>query len=200
MPTAVQTLEDIGEVHAKIRRLRDRRLVTAREGKQPSAARDRLYAKAKQLVRDLLKEIHLNNGRIEALVDEIYGINRRLVGLEGRLLRQAEKRKVERENFLEHYLGKEIEAKWTRRVARLKGSGWNEFAKKDAKEISEIRGEIDEIATLTGIDIGEFKQIVQMVQKGEREAGPRQEGDGRGQPAPGHHDRQEVHQPRPAVP
>ncbi len=170
MPTVMRTLEDIGEVHAKIRRLRDQRLVTAREGKQPSPARDKRYAEAKRLVRDLMQEVHLNNARIEALVDELYGLNRRLIGLEGRLLRLAEKRKVERENFLEHYLGKEIEAHWLRRVGRLKGRGWSDFAKKDAKEITEIRGEINDIATLTGVDVGEYKQIVQKVQKGEREA------------------------------
>ena len=171
LPTVLQSLDDIGDVHAKIRRLRDQRLVTAREGKLPSPARDKRYAEAKSLVRDLMKEIHFNNGRIEALVDELYGLNRRLVGLEGGLLRLAEKRKVPRESFLEHYLGKEIEAKWSRRVVRLKGKGWNEFVKKDADEIAQIRAEIDEVATMVGVDIGEYKQIVRKVQKGEREAG-----------------------------
>ena len=171
LPTVLQTLGDIGDVHAKIRRLRDQRLVTAREGKVPSPARDKRYAEAKHLVRDLMKEVHLNNGRIEALVDELYGVSRRLVGLEGRLLRQAEKRKVSRESFLDHYLGKEIEAKWSRRVVRLKGKGWSDFVRKDADEIAEVRAEIDEVATMVGADIGEYKQIVQKVQKGEREAG-----------------------------
>ncbi len=171
LPTVLQTLDDIGDVHAKIRRLRDQRLVTAREGKLPSPARDKRYAEAKHLVRDLMKEIHFNNGRIEALVDELYGVNRRLVGLEGRLLRQAEKRKVPRESFLDHYLGKEIEAKWSRRVVRLKGRGWSDFVRKDGAEIAEVRAEIDEVATMVGVDIGEYKQIVQKVQKGEREAG-----------------------------
>ena len=171
LPTVLQTLGDIGDVHAKIRRLRDQRLVTAREGKVPSPARDKRYAEAKHLVRDLMKEVHLNNGRIEALVDELYGVSRRLVGLEGRLLRQAEKRKVSRESFLDHYLGKEIEAKWSRRVVRLKGKGWSDFVRKDADKIAEVRAEIDEVATMVGADIGEYKQIVQKVQKGEREAG-----------------------------
>ena len=171
LPVVLQTLDDIGAVHAKIRRLRDQRLVTAREGKVPSPARDKRYAEAKLLVRDLMKEVHLNNGRIEALVDELYGVSRRLVGLEGRLLRQAEKRKVPRESFLEHYLGKELEAKWSRRVVRLKGKGWSDFVRQDAAEIAEVRAEIDEVATMVGADIGEYKQIVQRVQKGEREAG-----------------------------
>ena len=171
LPIVLQTLDDIGDVHAKIRRLRDQRLVTAREGKVPSPARDKRYAEAKLLVRDLMKEVHFNNGRIEALVDELYGVSRRLVGLEGRLLRQAEKRSVSRESFLEHYLGKEIEAKWSRRVVRLKGKGWSDFVRKDAAEIAEVRAEIDKVATMVGANIGEYKQIVQKVQKGEREAG-----------------------------
>jgi RNA polymerase primary sigma factor len=115
-------------------------------------------------------EVRLNNARIAQLVNEVYDLNRELVGLEGRLLRLAEKHRVPRESFVKHWVGRELEPQWLRRVRRLKEKGWAEFAKKDAGDIRELRDEVIEIATDVGLDVQEFKRIVAVVQKGERRA------------------------------
>ena len=117
-----------------------------------------------------MEEVHLNNNRIEALMDQLYGLNRRLRGLEGRLLRLAESYKVSREGFLKYYLGRELDARWLSRVGRLKEKGWAEFVKHEAPQIDEIRREIAEVSRTVALDIGELRRIVETVQRGEREA------------------------------
>ena len=112
----------------------------------------------------------MNNNRIEALVDQLYTINKRLVGLETRLWRLADKTGVTREDFLKQYQGNEYETNWSRRVGRLTGKGWKDFVKDNRNEIRDVRREIQELANETGLDISEFRRIVRTVQKGEREA------------------------------
>jgi RNA polymerase primary sigma factor len=126
----------------------------------------------KQLKDDLIadvKSLSLNNQRIEALVEQLYSINKRLVQNEGRLLRLAESYGVAREEFLKEYHGCELDPNWVDRVSGLSARGWREFAKELAM-IDELRSEIQELSTETGISIGEFRRIVNQVQKGEREA------------------------------
>ena len=171
LPGVLETTAAIERAYAKLRRLRNDRAVTFARGETPSPARNKRFTAAKQELHRLLHNIQLNNGRIEALVDELYGINRRLIGLEGSLLRLAEKHKVPRESFLEQYHGCECDPDWLERLAALPDRRWQAFATKAAEEAAQIRVEIAAMATEVGIDISEFKRIVQKVQNGERAAG-----------------------------
>jgi RNA polymerase primary sigma factor len=117
-----------------------------------------------------VKSLRLNQKRIEALVEQLYDINKRLVGYEGCLMRLAEGHHVAREDFLKHYRGWELDPFWLNRVSKFSAKGWKNFVANDKGRIKEMRGEIQALAVETGLEIREFRKIVQMVQKGEREA------------------------------
>ena len=116
-----------------------------------------------------LKTLKLNNNRIEALVDQLYAINRRLMGLEGRLLRLADGYGISRAEFLKAYFGAELDPQWSEKVKAL-GVRWTKFAENDASSIGDIRQEVAALATETGVPIDDYRRIVHTVQKGEREA------------------------------
>ena len=117
-----------------------------------------------------MKSLRLNQARIDSLVEQLYDINKRLVGYEGRLMRLAESHGVPREDFLRNYQGSELDPRWLNRVSKLSAKGWKNFVAKDKDRIKQFRGEIQALAGETGLEIGEFRKIVHMVQKGEREA------------------------------
>jgi RNA polymerase primary sigma factor len=104
------------------------------------------------------------------LVEQLYDINKRLVGYEGQLMRLAESRGVSREDLLKNYLGSELDPLWLNRVSKLMAKGWKNFVARDKDRIEELRAQIHRLATETGLEIGEFRKIAHMVQKGEREA------------------------------
>ncbi len=171
MPKVLETFKKVSRAYNRIRKLHEERLAAALAGEETTPAQDKKYARARDSIVRLLEDVHLNNARIEALVEELYAVNRQLVRREGQLLRLAEKHKVKRESFLEHYQGHELEPNWLERVGKLPERGWKTFAAREAEAVNRIRGEIAEIATEVGLDVGEFKRIVKTVQKGEREAG-----------------------------
>ena len=117
-----------------------------------------------------MKSLRLNQARIDSLVEQLYDINKRLVGYEGRLMRLAESHGVAREDFLRQYQGSELDPRWLNRVSKLSAKGWKNLVAKDKDKIKEHRHEIHALAGETGLEIDEFRKIVQMVQKGEREA------------------------------
>jgi RNA polymerase primary sigma factor len=117
-----------------------------------------------------MKGVHFNNNRIEELVDQLYGYNKRLINLEGKLLRMAEKRGVDRQAFLDHYYGRELDPRWVSRVKRLTGKGWSDFAERNGEQIKVIRKDIAQVSTDSEMPIIEFRRIVRTVQSGEKEA------------------------------
>ena len=127
------------------------------------------YDQIQAKIIDELKSLHLNNARIEALVDQLYAINKRLIGLEGKLMRLADGNGVPRHEFLATYLGSELNPEW---LEDMKGSSeaWDRFIGRESITIDKIRTEIAEQAQETGVPVDEFRRIVQTVQKGEREA------------------------------
>ena len=169
-PGVIATFEKIAKVYKRFKKVQDLRVEAALKHQELTAAQEKRYLKLHEELIALVTAVHLNNNRIEALVDQLYGINRRLIGLEGRLLRLAESRRVSRLDFLKHYQGHETDPRWVSRVRRLKGKGWSEFATKERDEIKTIRGGIATVASETGLPIPEYKRIVATVQKGEREA------------------------------
>ncbi|WP_417309976.1 RNA polymerase sigma factor RpoD [Devosia sp.] len=170
-PQVVTTFDRIADLYGKMRKLQDRQTesrIAGNDGASP-ADQKKLDALRAEVITDV-KSLSLNSSRIESLVEQLYDINKRLVRLEGRLLRLAESYGVKREEFLKAYYGSELDPSWVEKVAELGGKGWSEFAKRDADTANEIRGDIQTLASETGLDIGEYRRIVHKVQKGEREA------------------------------
>ncbi len=170
-PQVVETFDRIASAYGKMRKLQDQHTEDRLAGAAPATASDlkKLGDWRSEVITDV-KSLSLNTSRIESLVEQLYDINKRLVRLEGRLLRLAESYGVKREAFLEAYYGSELDHNWVDTVAALPGKGWGEFAKREADTANEIRNDIQTLATETGLDIAEYRRIVHKVQKGEREA------------------------------
>ncbi len=169
-PRVLETFDSVADAYKKLRRLQDQNVENKLKNESLTPAQERKYKSLKKDIVANVKSLSLNQNRIDALVEQLYDINRRLIGLETRLLRGAETYGVSREDFLKHYHGAELDPKWVLRVSKLGGRGWKEFVAKSKEEIHELRGEIHALATETGLEIQEFRKIVHMVQKGEREA------------------------------
>ncbi|HVX79988.1 MAG TPA: RNA polymerase sigma factor RpoD [Devosiaceae bacterium] len=171
-PQVVETFDRIADAYGRMRALQDKHAAGRAEAnaKAPSAGdMKKLEALRAEVITDV-KSLSLNQSRIESLVEQLYDINKRLVRLEGRLLRLAESYGIKREDFLEAYFGSELDTRWDKAVAARPGKGWAEFVKREHDTINELRGEIQTLASETGLDIAEYRRIVQKVQKGEREA------------------------------
>ena len=135
-----------------------------------SLAQERKYGRLKNEIIGEVKSLRLNRASIDALVEQLHDINKRLVGFEGRLIRLAEGHGVVRDDFLKHYLGSELDPLWLNRVSKLTAKGWKNFVARDKDRIKELRGQIHTLATEIGLEIDEFRKIIRMVQQGEREA------------------------------
>jgi RNA polymerase primary sigma factor len=168
-PKVVGIFDEIANNYAKLSKLQDVNL----DGKANSSLTPSQERRLEGLKNDTIKAVkslQLNNNRIEALVEQLYTINRNLISMESRLLRLAESYGVDRVEFLKIHQGAELDANWVRRVANLSTAGWKPFIAEEKDAVKDIRGQIQELATQAGLDIGEFRRIVNKVQKGEREA------------------------------
>ncbi|MER9546362.1 RNA polymerase sigma factor RpoD [Mesorhizobium sp. M0437] len=170
-PQVMETLDVIADTYKKLRKLQDQQVenrLAAAGTLSPS--QDRRLKELKDQLIKAVKSLSLNTARIEALVEQLYDINKRLVQNEGKLLRLAESYGVRREEFLKEYQGSELDPNWTRSIGNLTSRGWKEFTKNEKDAIRDLRAEIQNLATETAISIQEFRKIVNQVQKGEREA------------------------------
>jgi RNA polymerase primary sigma factor len=166
-PKVLEVFDEIARLYKSLRKLQDQE-VTEGEGLSPS--QERRYRKLRDDIIAMVKSLSLNNARIEALVDQLYDISKRLNMLEGRLMRLAETYRIPRDEFLKEYQGSELEGEWLKRVGRLVKHGWKKWVNDEKDSINVIRDEIFELASATGLQIQEFRSIVGKVQKGEREA------------------------------
>ncbi len=170
LPIVLKMFDEIARTYKKLDRAQGKRLAALQRGQKVAPQSERHYEKTKLRLIELMDDVHFNNARIEQLVEQLYDLNKRLMGLEGKLLRLAEKQGVKRQDFLDHYFGRELDPRWLSRVKRLKGKGWAKFAERRADEAKDIRKQITEIADETGLPITEFRRIVKTVQTGEKEA------------------------------
>ncbi len=170
-PQVMETLDVIADTYKKLRKLQDQQVENrlAASGTL-SPSQDRRLKELKEQLVTAVKSLSLNQARIEALVEQLYDINKRLVQNEGKLLRLAESYGVRREEFLREYQGSELDPNWMRAIANLTSRGWKEFTRNEKDSIKDLRQEIQNLATETAISIQEFRKIVNQVQKGEREA------------------------------
>ena len=163
------TLDAIAAEFDAFRALQEKLVGKRLKGEDLSEADRTAHAAASGTIVQHLKTLKLNNNRIEALVEQLYAINKRLVGLEGRLMRLADSYGINRSEFLKTYLGAELDPTWSDKVKAL-GVRWTKFAENEANQVLAIRQEIASLATESGVPIDEYRRIVQTVQKGEREA------------------------------
>ena len=169
-PKVVETFDTIADSFKRLRRLQEQDIEFRLKNSSLSPAQERKYKKLKEEIISEVKSLRLNQARIDSLVEQLYDINKRLVSNEGRLMRLAESYGVIREDFLKQYMGGELDPRWLNRVSKLSAKGWKSLVAKEKDRIKEIRSLVHDLAAQTGVEIGEFRKIVHMVQKGEREA------------------------------
>jgi len=169
-PQVVETFKKITKTYKRLHKYQMTRLETLQSGQDIKPAREKRYEKIRHELVELMENVHLNNAQIEQLVEQLYELNRSLMGFEGELLRMATTSHIKRENFLEQYQGNEMDQNWLKRVGKLPDKGWNQFVTRRGDEIEVIREAIAEVSQEAGLPIPEYRRIVATVQKGERES------------------------------
>jgi RNA polymerase primary sigma factor len=169
-PKVLQTFDNVADAYKRLHRLQDQDIELKLKNTTLSPHQERRYKKLKDGLIAEVKSLRLRQTRIDSLVEQLYDINKRLVGYEGRLMRLAESHGVAREDFLKNYQGSELDPLWVNRVSKLSAKGWRNFVSRDKDRIRQYRQDIQALASETGVDIGGFRKIVHMVQKGDREA------------------------------
>ncbi|PHK95688.1 RNA polymerase sigma factor RpoD [Pseudoroseomonas rhizosphaerae] len=168
-PEALATFEQIEEMYGRLQKLQNKRMEAYTAGEELASRTEATYEKLRQELVALVEKVQLHNNRIEELVDQLKGLNRRITGYEGQILRLAEASKVKRDDFLAQWRGAEIDPAWFERVATLPGKAWKTFAERSRGEVEQIRTQISNTAAVTGLPVGEFKRVYSTVSRGERD-------------------------------
>ncbi|HUK07381.1 MAG TPA: RNA polymerase sigma factor RpoD [Stellaceae bacterium] len=169
-PQVLETFDTIAKTYKKLHKLQEQRLESMQKGQELLKPNERRYEKLKLEMVEAMKDVRLNNARIEQLVHQLYGLNRRMLSIEGRLLRLAESAGIKRQDFLENHFGHELAPRWIQRVQRLSGKGWANYIRRHGDDVKDLRGDLGTIANEAGLPPSEFRRIVSTVQRGEREA------------------------------
>jgi len=169
-PEVLETFEQIAKTYKKLHKVQMARLDVIQNGDTVKPAQEKRFEKLRHELVGLMEDVHLNNNRIEQLMEQLYELNRLLLGTEGKLLRMATASKVKRDDFLERYRGSEHDPDWMETIAALPGKGWERFRTRYGEDIVTLREKIGEISQEAGLPVTEFRRIVSTVQKGEREA------------------------------
>ena len=170
LPIVREALEEASDYAKALLKIQEAKLDAALEKKEITAQKQKKYEDLQKKIAESLDEIRFDNNVIEQIMDELYGMNRKIIGLEGEIMKMADKYKIKRKIFLENYTGHELDSDWLKTVSKLKTKGWKEFTAEKADDIEETRTEIRSLAHKIGLDIAEFKTLVQAVQKGERDS------------------------------
>jgi RNA polymerase primary sigma factor len=168
-PAALEKFAQITALFRKFEKIQGERLNALSIGDDFPAAKEKTYQKLREDLTAEVESVQFHANKIEYLVDQLYSFNRRLTALGGQMLRLAERHKVPRKDFLDRYVGHEMDEQWLESMAGI-DKKWTNFAANEAGAVDRIRAEISDIAAATGMSLGEFRRIVNMVQKGEREA------------------------------
>jgi RNA polymerase primary sigma factor len=169
-PQVLASFDTIARTYKKLHILQKQRLDALQMGQEPGRPEERRHEKLKLKMVEAMKNVRLNNSRVEQLVHQLYSLHKRMLGIEGKLLRLAESSGVKRQEFLEHHFGHELTPRWIQRVRRLSGKGWASYIKRHGQEVKDLRGDLGTIAGEAGLPPSEFRRIVSTVQRGEREA------------------------------
>ncbi len=170
-PQVLETLDRIADDYVRLAEMQDARIsATLNESESYSSGQEREYQRLRGEIVELVNSLHLHNARIEALVDQLYGINRKLMALDGAMVKLADQARINRQEFLREYRGAELEPGWLDRVSDLRTRGWDALTSRYRDKAEELRFEMAEVGQFVGVDISEFRRIVNQVQKGEKEA------------------------------
>ena len=167
----LSTFDEIAEAYAALRGLQEQRLSHVQASEKVPAELDERYQAARSSMVHLMTQVQLNQTRVEQLVQQLFDLNKHLLSLEGKLMRLAVGSKVTRESFIQQHMGHELDPTWLDRMARSRERGWADFVAKHFEAVAGLRADIADIADRIGLQIGEFRRIVAMVQKGEKQAG-----------------------------
>ncbi|WP_428489246.1 RNA polymerase sigma factor RpoD [Rhodopila sp.] len=169
-PEVLANFEEIENLYKKLHKMQHRRLETITSGEEMSTRSEKGYEKIREELVEKVGQVRLHNNRIEELVSQLKLLNQRLTTLEGQLMRMAEGCKVNREDFLKHYRGAELDPNWLDRVGHMPGKGWKVFVVKHPDDIAKLRGQISAVATDASLPIAEFRRVYMTVSRGERDS------------------------------
>ncbi|MDA9208440.1 RNA polymerase sigma factor RpoD [Octadecabacter sp.] len=170
-PQVLETLDLIARDFTKLSDMQDARMsATLNEDDSFSDKEEKKYQKLRQEIVDLVNSLHLHNNRIEALIDQLYGINRRIMQIDSNMVKLADQARINRREFVEAYKGRELDPTWLEEMGEKSGRGWQMLLERSTTKIEELRAEMAQVGQYVGVDISEFRRIVQQVQKGEKEA------------------------------
>jgi RNA polymerase primary sigma factor len=170
-PRVLETLDRIAADYAMLSDMQDLRIsATLNEDSSFSAKEEAEYQKLRSEIVELVNELHLHNNRIEALIDQLYGINRRVMSIDSGMVKLADQARINRREFIEEYRGYELDPTWIDRMSDKSGRGWQALLERSRDKVEELRADMAQVGTYVGLDISEFRRIVQQVQKGEKEA------------------------------
>ena len=166
----LEILTKISGYYDDLDKIQKQRVAAIIAGKSVSASVEKKYLQVKKELVELMSSIHLNAVRIEQLVEQLNGLNKRLMGLEGKLLRYALSCKIKREDFLSVYQKSELDPKWIENIAKKSDKHWKNFVEKYGSEVAELRESVADMAKECGLPISEYRRMVDTIKKGEREA------------------------------
>jgi len=170
-PRVLETLEVIARDFARLSDMQDARMsATLNEDDSFSDKDEGLYQSLRSEIVELVNSMHLHNNRIEALIDQLYGINRRIMSIDSNMVKLADQARINRREFIDEYRGAELDPTWLDRMGEKAGRGWQMFVERSTGKVEELRAEMAQVGQYVGVDISEFRRIVQQVQKGEKEA------------------------------
>ena len=170
-PRVLDTLDIIADDYVKLSQMQDSRIsATLNEDGSFSREQEQTYQTLRSEIVELVNELHLHNNRIEALIDQLYGINRRIMQIDSAMVKLADQARINRSEFIEEYRGRELDPNWLEDMARKAGRGWQMFIERSPEKVAELRSDMAQVGQYVGLDISEFRRIVQQVQKGEKEA------------------------------
>jgi RNA polymerase primary sigma factor len=170
-PRVLETLDIIARDFAMLSDMQDARIsATLNEDGSFSEGDEATYQKLRSEIVELVNELHLHNNRIEALIDQLYGINRRVMQIDSSMVKLADQARINRREFIEAYRGRELDPNWLDDMSEKSGRGWQMFMERSVEKVTELRNDMAQVGQYVGLDIPEFRRIVQQVQKGEKEA------------------------------
>ncbi|SMR71537.1 RNA polymerase, sigma 70 subunit, RpoD [Aliiroseovarius halocynthiae] len=170
-PRVLETLELIARDYEMLSEMQDLRMsATLNEDDSFSKKEEGAYQKLRSEIVLLVNELHLHNNRIEALVDQLYGINRRIMSIDSSMVKLADQARINRREFVEAYRGRELDPTWLDEMGEKTGRAWQSFIERSTDKVEKLRGDMAQVGQYVGVDIPEFRRIVQQVQKGEKEA------------------------------
>ncbi len=170
-PQVLEALDIIADDYVKLSQMQDSRIsATLNEDGSFSTKNEATYQKLRAEIVLLVNELHLHNNRIEALIDQLYGINRRIMQIDSAMVKLADQARINRKEFVDAYRGYELDPNWMERMAEKAGRGWQMFIERSSDKVDELRTDMAQVGQYVGLDISEFRRIVQQVQKGEKEA------------------------------